>query len=128
MYPTKEQQNKINRTLGCCRYVYNRMLERQIVIYKRRKEHLTYNEMQNLLPVMKKYLPWLTEADSQALKYACRQLDNSYQRFFKGQGGFPKYKRCRDRQSYTTTNATSIHIEIRSARIGKVKLPILGEV
>ena len=77
LYPTKEQQDKINRTLGCCRYVYNKMLERQAKMHKRRKDHLSYNEMQNLLPVMKKYLPWLAEVDSQALKFACRQLDNT---------------------------------------------------
>ena len=128
LYPTKEQQNNINKTLGCCRYIYNKMLERQIKMYKRRKDHLSYNEMQNLLPIMKNYLPWLKEADSQALKYACRQLDNSYQRFFKGQGGFPKYKRRKDKQSYTTTNASTIHIEIASARNGKIKLPTLGWV
>ena len=36
LYPTKEQQNKINHTLGCCRYVYNKMLERQQRAYERR--------------------------------------------------------------------------------------------
>ena len=126
LYPTKEQQNKINRTLGCCRYIYNKMLERQTKMYKRRKDHLSYNEMQNLLPVMKRYLKWLAEVDSQALKYVCRQLDNAYQRYFKGISDFPKYKRRRDRQSYTTTNASSIHVELTSTRNGKVKLPTLG--
>ena len=126
LYPTKEQQDKINRTLGCCRYVYNKMLERQAKMYKRRKDHLSYNEMQNLLPVMKKYLPWLAEVDSQALKFACRQLDNSYQRFFKRTSDFPRYKSRKNRQSYTTTNASSIHVELTSPRNGKVKLPTLG--
>lgn len=37
LYPTKEQTGKINKTLGCCRYVYNHMLERRIKAYKRRK-------------------------------------------------------------------------------------------
>ena len=126
LYPTKEQQNKINHTLGCCRYVYNKMLERQTKMYKRRKDRLSYNEMQNLLPVMKLYLKWLAEADSQALKYVCRQLDNAYQRYFNGTSDFPKYKRRRGRQSYTTTNASSIHVELISTRNGKVKLPTLG--
>lgn len=70
LYPTKEQTEQINRTLGCCRYVYNHMLERRIKAYKRRQESFSYIKMQNLLPQMKKYLPWLAEADSQALKYA----------------------------------------------------------
>ena len=124
--PTKEQLNKIDQTLGCCRYVYNAMLSRQQTIYRRRKEHLSYNEMQNLLPVMKQYLPWLTEVDSQALKYACRQLDNSYQKMFRKHAGYPKYKRKRDTQSYTTTKGVSIHVELTGRHKGKVKLPTIG--
>ena len=91
LYPTKEQAEQINKTLGCCRYVYNHMLERRIKAYKRRKESFSYIGMQNLLPGMKKYLPWLTEADSQALKYACRCLDDAYKGFFKNGHGFPKF-------------------------------------
>lgn len=58
------------------------MLERNTVIYNRRKEHLNYYAMQNLLPEMKDYLPWLKEADSKALQYACRQLNAAFDRFF----------------------------------------------
>ena len=128
MYSTIEQRHTADCTLGSCRYVYNKMLERQIKIYKRRNDHLSYNEMQNLLPVMKKYLPWLAKVDSQALKYACRQLDNAYQRFFRGKSDFPKFKSRKGRQSYTTTSTASINIEMTSRRGGKVKLPIIGWV
>lgn len=123
LYPTQEQAEKINRTLGCCRYVYNHMLDRRQKAYKRRGERMTYIDMQNLLPGMKKYLPWLAEADSQALKYACRQLDTAYKNFFLG-AGFPKYKSRHDhRQSYTTTAASSIHVFEKT-----IQLPTLGEV
>lgn len=50
LYPTKEQAEQINRTLGCCRYVYNHMLERRTKAYKRRQESFSYIKMQNLLP------------------------------------------------------------------------------
>ena len=125
IYPTKEQLNKINKTLGSCRYIYNKMLERQNKMYKRRKDHLTYNEMQNLLPIMKEYLPWLKEADSQALKYACRQVDSSYQKFFKHETGYPKFHSKKGTQSYTSTKASTIHI---SEDRRTVKLPCLGWV
>ena len=35
LYPTKEQAERINKTLGCCRYVYNHMLERRIKAYSK---------------------------------------------------------------------------------------------
>ena len=53
LYPNKTQSNLIDETLDCCRFVYNHMLSRNIKVYKRRGEHLSYNDMQNLLPHMK---------------------------------------------------------------------------
>lgn len=121
IYPDDEQRNKIDVTLNHCRYIYNKMLERNNVIYKRRKEHLNYYAMQNLIPEMKSYLPWLKEADSQALKYACRQLNTAFEKFFHRQGGYPRFHSKRGKQSYTTTNASAICIESH-----RVKLPCLG--
>lgn len=66
--PTEEQEVKINKTLGCCRFIYNSILDRRIKAYRRRGESMSYIDTQNLLPQMKTYLPWLAEADSQALK------------------------------------------------------------
>ena len=79
--------------------------------------------MQNLLPVMKTYLPWLKNADSQALKHACRQLDTAYQKYFHGETNHPKFKTRKGRQSYTTAKGESIHINKNQK---KVKLPIIG--
>lgn len=122
IYPSKEQAEKIDATLNCCRFVYNHMLERNNKAYKRRGGHMNYNTMQNLLPVMKRYLPWLAKADSRALQYACRQVDNAFQRFFRKQGGYPNFKSKKNPlQSYTTTNAKSVHYEP-----GRVCIPCLG--
>lgn len=124
IYPNNEQKAKIDKTLGSCRFVYNHMLARNQKVYERRKEHLSYYDMQNLLPVMKNYLPWLKEADSQALKYACRQLNTAYDCFFKKKSGFPKFHSKRmNRQAYTTTKKTSIAYDAENR---KVKLPFLG--
>ncbi len=121
-YPTAEQQIKIKSTLGACRFVYNHMLSRNQKVYARRDEHLSYNEMQNLLPVMKQYLPWLKGADSQALNYACRQLDVAYNKFFHKLAEYPNFHSKRGKQSYTTTHKASIQIVDNR----HVRLPIVG--
>ena len=73
---------------------------------------------------MKNYLPWLKDADSQALKYACRQINTAYYRFFKKKSNFPKFHSKRmNRQSYTTTYNASIAYDAKNR---KVKLPFLG--
>ncbi|MBQ6518690.1 MAG: transposase [Anaerolineaceae bacterium] len=124
IYPDTEQKATIDKTIGSCRYVYNHMLERSNKVYERRKKHLSYYDMQNLLPKMKKYLPWLKEADSQALKYACRQLNDAFTRFFKKQCGYPNFKAKKHCSlSYTTTNNSTIDYDSANRR---VKLPCLG--
>lgn len=124
IYPNKEQALKIDKTIGSCRYVYNHMLVRNKKVYERRNGHLSYYDMQNLLPSMKEYLPWLKESDSQALKYACRQVNMAFDGFFKKRTNFPKFHSKRmSRQSYTTTNKASIGYNHDER---KVKLPFLG--
>lgn len=124
IYPDDIQKVKIDKTIGSCRFVYNHMLDRNQKAYNRRGEHLSYNNMQNLLPVMKKYLPWLKEVDSQALKQTCRQLDTAYKKFFSKKTGFPKFKsKKKSRASYTTTYKATIDY-LPSEKM--VKLPFLG--
>lgn len=124
IYPNKTQQKKIDMTINCCRFIRNHMIERNRKLYDRREKHLNYVSMANLLPGMKKYLPWLAEADAKALQYACHLVDNAYQRFFKKQGGYPKFQSKRDAiQSYTNTNPNTIHYET-----GRVKIPCVGWV
>lgn len=124
IYPDDSQKTKIDKTIGSCRFIYNHMLDRNIKTYNRRKEQLSYNNMQNLLPVMKDYLPWLKETDSQALKYACRQVDMAYKNFFAKRTGFPKFKsKKKSKASYTTTNKRCIDY-LPAEQM--VKLPFLG--
>lgn len=117
IYPNKEQALKIDKTIGSCRFVYNHMLARNKKVYARRNEHLSYYDMQNLLPSMK-------ESDSQALKYACRQVNKAFDGFFKKRTSFPKFHSKRTaRQSYTTTNKAYIGYNPDER---KVRLPFLG--
>lgn len=123
IYTSKTKYSLMDKTLYACNYVYNYMLERNSKVYKRHGKHLSYYDMQNLLPVMKKYRTWLKEADSQALKYACRQVDIAYRKFFKHEAGFPKFHSKRNGLSYTTTHAQNIRILDNT-----VKLPLIGFV
>ena len=124
IYPSPEQAHTIDVTLGCCRYVFNRMLERSSKAYARRRQGMSYYDMQNLLPIMKTYLPWLKDADSQALQCSCRQAYNAIRKFIVGKAKYPHFKsRKNNLQSYTTTKVSSIRVSN-----GTVHLPILGDV
>ena len=101
LYPTKEQAQLLNKTFGCCRFVWNIMLSDKISCYQKDKTML-YNT-----PAMYKAKnPFLKEVDSLALANVQLHLQGAYNNFFKQpKVGFPKYKskhHCRD--SYTTNN------------------------
>ena len=111
IYPNKEQQELINKHIGCCRYVYNLCLEKKINAYKNSKKNLSKFELNKLLPVLKKEqeTSFLKEVNSLSLQAAIRNLDSAYQRFFKEKKGFPKFKSKRNaRQSFQIVQNTNV--------------------
>lgn len=112
IYPTKEQEAQIAKTLGCCRSVYNHDLAMRTQIYKDKKESMNYNACSKDMTELKKSLDWLKEVDSTALQSALKFLDTAYQNFFrrlkKGEKpGYPRFKRKHDsRQSANVCSRT----------------------
>ena len=92
--PTKAQKTLIKQSCGCCRKVYNTMLDRKISAYKENGKTLSAFELINQLPELKSEFPFLKDAPSQALQQAIKNLDTAYANFFrKGGSGFPKFKK-----------------------------------
>ena len=125
LYPNKEQRNLINRTLGCCRYVYNQALNWRMLAYNADGTSLSYSDTSYGLTSLKHQFDWLREVDSIALQQALRDLDVAYKNFFEHRSGYPKFKSKHDNhKSYRTINQSD---NIRIA--GKhLKLPKLGYV
>ena len=70
IYPNKEQKILIEKHIGCCRFIWNYMLNLQNKNYKDKKEYLSRFDMINLLPKLKKednYL-WLKEVSATSLR------------------------------------------------------------
>lgn len=130
IYPNTAQEELIQRTFGCCRFVYNHFLHDRISAYKDNNIYRTYKQQSQLLTALKEEYDWLKEPDKWALQNSLRNLDKAYQNFFRSvksgeKPGFPKFKSKRvHRQSYRTTQTLgSISVEN-----GMVKLPKLGLV
>ncbi|HBF8870833.1 TPA: helix-turn-helix domain-containing protein, partial [Clostridioides difficile] len=87
MYPNKKQQELINKTFGCCRFVYNKYLAKRIEVYKNDKETFAYKQCSSDLTNLKKELKWLKEPDKFSLQNALKDLDNAYEKFFKKKAG-----------------------------------------
>ena len=125
-YPNKEQKDLINRTLGCCRLVYNKGLDMRKTAYAAGKKP-SYGQTSAMLTELKKTeaFSFLKEVDSIALQQSLRDLDRAFVNMFQKRAKHPVFKNKRDtRQSYRTINQGD---NIRIA--GKyLKLPKLGYV
>ena len=53
IYPNKQQQILIQKTFGCCRFVYNQYLAKRIELYKQNKSTMNYNQCSKNLKDLK---------------------------------------------------------------------------
>ena len=125
IYPSKEQEILIAKTIGCSRFVFNHFLAKWNDTYKATGKGLTYNSCSSQLTQLKKELVWLKEVDSIAIQSSLKNLADAYSRFFKKQNDAPRFKSKKNKvQSYTTK-----HTNENIAIVGnKIKLPKLGLV
>ena len=134
--PNEDQEILINKTFGCVRFIYNKMLEDKIKAYESDKINLKVSPAQ-----YKEEFEFLKEVDSLALNSAGNNLKSAYDNFFRNikkgkKAGFPKFKSKRySRRSYTThrasVNKDNIRIEdnyIILPKLGKVKFRKSREV
>ena len=120
LFPNKEQETLINKTFGCSRFIYNKMLSDKIDYYNETKKKLNNTPAQ-----YKKEFEWLREVDSLALANVQLNLQKAYNNFFRDKKvGFPKFKsKKNNRKSYTTNNQKgSIRLIINNKRIILPKL------
>ena len=92
LYPTNPQKVLIHKHCGSVRFLYNLALETKTTAYLGNKVNLSRYDLQKQLVELKKELPWLKEVNSQSLQSALINLDEAYNKFFKG-AGFPKFKK-----------------------------------
>ena len=107
LYPNKEQEQKLNKILGCYRFVYNHMLALKQEAYKIDKTNLGLCELSKyLFGTLRKdeQYSWLKEENAGILIQAIRQMITAYDNFFNHHKGFPKFKSKKDIQSALFTS------------------------
>lgn len=125
LYPNKQQEEQIQKTFGCCRFIYNRMLVYRKDLYENNKEFMNKIACNNYVnQVLKKEYKWLKEVDKFALTNSVYNMDSAYQNFFKQHSGYPKFKSKRDNKKSYSTNHTNKNIEV-SFENNRIKLPKL---
>jgi len=124
--PTNKQKEQIRQACGCCRLVYNTMLDRKISAYKEDGKSISSIELINSLPQLKTEYDFLKDVPSQSLQQAIRNLDTAYTNFFRKKGsGFPKFKKKGQRDSFRIPVACKLDYDkwtVKVAKIGTIRI------
>ncbi|TCI52860.1 hypothetical protein EVJ30_09435 [Exiguobacterium sp. SH5S13] len=95
LYPTAAQAEFLVRTIGCARFVYNKLLEDRIAIHEESKAGTGPKRKPSTPASYKPLFPFLAEADSLALANAKLHLDAAFAKFFAGTAGSRNREKAR---------------------------------
>ncbi len=129
LYPTRQQEDTLHywRRMHCALYnaaVYNRKTQ-----YQKFGHSVSYFEQQNCLPAFKETWTEYKPLGSHALQATLKRVDFAFTRFFKGLGGYPKFKASRhysgwtypDKQSWKA-HTTGINGSLELANLGSIAM------
>src|SRR2546421_920921 len=148
IFPTKQQEKKLNDTLEECRWLYNHLLEMRKTAYERDGISLTCFQQQYTFPVLKQERPSLSGVHSQILQNVAVRVDLAFKAFFRRvrehaeESGFPRFKGKKRYDSFTFPQSgfsivsvprTASHDDrVTLSKIGSVKMvyhrPVKGKV
>lgn len=104
LYPNEFQKILINKTFGCTRLIYNIMLSK-----KNKNNTLTKFDLNKEIPNLYIDYSFLKEIDSMALRNVVSDLCVGFDKYYKKQGGYPKYKKKGTKDSYRTNYISSTY-------------------
>jgi putative transposase len=122
IFPTEEQKIQLTKFFGCSRFIYNLGLETKIQAWKSARKRLSFIDLAFQAKELKhtEHASWLKECPSQAIQMSLKNLDNSYNNFFKGKG-FPKFKSKHSKQSIQFPQGVKVFFDKNTILLPKLK-------
>lgn len=122
LYPTKLQEEKLWRSVGTARFIYNWTLAKQEDNYKNGGKFISDNDLRKEITKLKKSeLLWLNGVSNNIAKQSVKDACNAYKRFFKGQSDKPRFKSKRkSKKSFYNDNGKLKVKENKLVNIEKV--------
>lgn len=117
----------LRRFAGCRRFVWNKALAEQQSRRERGEQYAGFAAMCKWLTAWRAdpATAFLKEAPVHALQEALKALDGAFRRFFKKEGGYPKFQRRGEHAAFRETDRACFDIDEANARI---RLPKIGWV
>ena len=124
IYPTKNQEELLRKHIGCCRFIWNHMIEVQKENYKNGEKYISKFNMMKLIPSIKKEFPWLNEVSMSSLQLICKDVNSAYQRFFKKISNYPRFKSKKKSKLSYPVRCDRFYFKngyVKVEKLGKVK-------
>lgn len=119
IYPTDVQKMQIAKTIGCCRLMYNQLLDD----CNKQLEQTDKVQVKYYTEIKKNY-DFMTEVSASALNHSRNALEEAWQRYFKKLGKKPTFHNRYRTNSFTIQNVSN---GLRFEN-GKIRVPSLGLV
>ena len=135
LYPTQEQKEFLDKSLGTSRFFYNHLLNERIEFYKneiepiKNDEKLKKEKYKSFKPTSKKQFKekfeWAKECSDDCLNSTERNLQSAFNNFFKslnksrkGKMGFPKFRSKKEhKDSYTECHVKKNAFDFHNRKI-----------
>ncbi len=124
IYPTKDQEELLKKHIGCCRFIWNQMIEVQKTRYQNDEKYLNHFGMIKLIPLIKKEYEWLNEVSNHSLQLICKDVNIAYQRFFKKISNYPRFKSKKKSKLSYPVRCDRFYFKngyVKVEKLGKVK-------
>jgi len=122
LYPNTSQVEKLAKSFGCARWLWNNSLAETQKLYHETGKGLGQFALNNRLPALKKEFEWLAESHSQVLQSVSLNLSRSFINFFEKRAAYPNFKSKQGKQSIQYPQGVKV-VEGR-----KLFLPKIGHI
>lgn len=92
LLPNNKQETKLFQYAGAARFAYNWALAKEQENYKSGGKFISDNDLRKEFTQYRHENEWLMRISNNVTKQAIKDACNAYKRFFKKQGGYPKFK------------------------------------
>jgi len=132
LYPTEEQAVTLSRFVGVCRLVYNIALEQRRDWLRNFKattgKGISFYSQCLELKDLRASADWIDAVPQCAQVQALKDLDTAFQRFFRGESGYPKPRKKGENESFRIPGKefySQMRVSPQSG-VAHVRLPKLG--
>ena len=121
LYPTEEQEQKLWKSVGTARFIYNWTLNRQEESYKNGGKFIKDSDLRKEITRLKKdKLSWLNEVSNNVAKQSVKDCCNAYKNFFKGLVDKPKFKSRKKSKPSFYNDTSKLKAKEKSVLIEKI--------